>query len=355
MAETNREKVTIKIAGRGFPAWKTASILLSLERLAGAFDIAGSSAWTEDQVLVERTIKAGSQCSLDIAGETVVTGAIDTAPPFYRGGEVGVAVRGRDRTALIVDSCVEARRWNDATLASIAADLVGPKGIQVRLVNWDGGKAFTKYAVDPGEKIASTLEDACRQLGVMMWTDGLGNLMIGRPAKGPHVGTLKLGKNIIEAEGGPDHSERFHTVTVVGQRAGSDLWDKAEGAQRGQATDPEIDPRRILVVTAENQVEGGASAQARAEHEVRVRRARGNQINVTIQGWRGPNGAILRPGQRLDIDCKRLGAHGTLMLAEVNLTQGTSEGTIAKLKLLPEAAFDVLAEGKSKKKDDVWS
>lgn len=349
-----REKVTIQIAERRFPAWKTANITMSLERLSGAFDIAGSSVWTEDQQLVERIIKAGQSCALAIAGETVITGAIDTAPPFYRGGDTGVAVRGRDRTALIVDSCVEARSWNGATLLAIANDLVGPKGINVRLVNWDGGKPYPKYAVDPGEKISSTLEDACRQLGVMMWTDGLGNLMIGRPAKGPHVGTLKLGTNIIEADGGPDHSERFHTVTVVGQRAGGDLWDKAEGAQRGQATDPAIDPRRTLVLAAESQVEGGATAQQRAEHEVRVRQARGNVVSVTIHGWRAPNGAILRPGQRLDIDCRRLGAHGTLMLAEVNLTQGTTEGTIAKLKLMPEAAFDVLAEGESKKKDDIW-
>jgi prophage tail gpP-like protein len=353
-----REKVTIKLGEHGYPAWKQANILLSLERLSGTFDISGSGVWTEDRRLQSRPIKAGLACALAIAGETVITGAVDAAPRFYKGGETGLKVSGRDRTALIADCALEARSWNGATLLAIANDLCGPLGISVRLVNWDGGKAFPKYALDPGEKILATLEDACRQLGVMMWTDGLGNLMIGRPAKGPHVGALKLGKNIIEAEGGDDHTDRFRTYRVVGQRAGGDLWDKAEHAQTGQATDPAIDPRRTLVLAAEGQVDGAASAQQRAEHEARVRKARGNVVTATIKGWRAPNGAILRPGQRMDIDCDRLGAHGTLMLAEVNMTQGTTEGTVSRLKMMPEAAFDVLAEGakdNGKGKDEVWS
>lgn len=351
------EKVVIKIGPRPYPAWKQASIMLSLERLSGEFDISGSGQWTEDRKLVSYPIKAGQKCALSISGETVITGSIDAAPPYFKVNDVGIKVKGRDRTALLNDCSLEGRSWNGVGLQTIASDLCGPFGVPVRLVNFDGGKPFTKYAVDPGETVLSALEDACRQLGAMMWTDGLGTLMIGRPAKGPHVGTLQLGKHIIEAEGGPDHTERFRTYKVVGQRSGGDLWDNNEHAQRGQASDPEVDPRRVRVLVAENQVDGGVTAQQRAEHEARVRKARGNVISATIHGWRAPSGVILRPGQRMDIACKRLGATGTLMLAEVNLSQGTSEGTIARLKLMPEGAFDVLAEGAGggKKKDDLWS
>lgn len=348
------EQVVIKIGERRYPAWKQASIMLSLERLSGEFDVSGSGQWTEDRKLVSTPIRAGQKCALSIGGETVLTGAIDTAPNAFSTSDTGVKVRGRDRTALLNDCSLEGKSWNGMGISTIAADLCGMFGIPVRLVNFDGGKTFAKYAVDPGETVLSALEDACRQLGIMMWTDGLGTLMIGRPAGGPHVGTLELKKHIKEAEGGPDHSDRFHTYKVVGQRSGGELWDKNDHSQIGVATDPEIDPRRVRVIVAESQVEGGATAQQRAEHECRVRKARGSVVNATIYGWRAPNGAILRPGQRMDIACKKLGAAGTLMLAEVNLSQGTSEGTIARLKLMPAAAFDVLAEG-NKKDGGVWS
>lgn len=346
------ETVTLIIGTRRYPAWSAVSVMGALDRLSGSFSVTGTKVWTEDGRVVSRPVTAGMACRVDISGTTVITGSIDSDTLTAEKGELGL--EGRDATALVVDVSTPGRSWNGSTLLAIATDLCTPLGVPVRLVNWDGGTALPKYAADPGETIASALEDACRQFGVMMWTDGSGALLIGRPAGTHHVGTLTIGPGVSAFQAKTDLSGRYHTYQVVGQKAGDDLWSDGDHAQGGTAVDPEIDPRRIKVITAENQLPGGASGQARAEHECRIARARSRSVTLTVTGWRAPDRSLWRPAQTLDLDHPDTAGWGRLMVSEARLTRDLSGGTTTALTLVPEDAYTLLPEGSAQSKGDNW-
>ncbi|CUW41146.1 putative bacteriophage Baseplate protein [Magnetospirillum sp. XM-1] len=355
MARTG-ERVTLQVGDKLFGGWKSVSIRMSLEKVAGSFDVTASESWTKGGQLVTAPLRAGDGVVAMVDGETVVTGYIDAAEPFYSTSDAGTKVRGRDRTADLVDCSADETELLGQKLPRIAADLCKPFGIPVRVVGWDGGPAFAKYAVDPGETVARAIEDACRQVGAMMWTDGLGTLLLGRPVGGAYAGTLRLGEHIIEASGGDDHTNRFSEYHVTaGKDSDSGVWDQGGHLVEAEARDGEIRRYRPLTLSVEAELPGAATAAQRAAWEARVRRARGLKRSLKVQSWRSPTGLIWRPGLTLDIDDRRLGG-GRLMVSEVGLDR-SKQGTFASLQVVPEGAFEPLAEGQKADKakgGDAW-
>ena len=351
------ERVTLQVADKIFSGWKSVSIQMGLERLAGGFNLTVSESWTEGGQLVTRPLRSGDACIIQVDGETVTTGYIDSAEPFYSTSDAGTRIRGRDRTADLVDCSADEQEILGQRLPRIAADLCQPFGIPIRVVGWDGGPIFAKYAVDPGETVARAMGDACRQVGAMMWTDGLGALLLGRPQGGGYAGALRLGEHILEASGGDDHTNRFSLYTVTaGKQTDAGVWDAGGHLVEGEAADSDITRYRPLTLSAEADVPGAPTASERAAWEKRVRRARGLKLSAKVQGWRSPTGLIWRPGLMVDIADRRLGRNGRLMVSEVGLDR-SKQGSFASLHLVPEGAFDPLAEGRKadKKGSDAWT
>lgn len=349
-------EVTLQVGSQIHRGWKGVQAQLSLQQLSGSFNINATDTWVENGKPAGRRILGMEKCVLRIGGETVITGLVDDAVPFYRAGDVGLRVQGRDRTALLADCSTDKREFQGQTLAGIAAALCKDFGIPVRVVNFDGGKPFTRFTVDAGSTYARAIEDGCRQVGAMMWTDGTGTLLIGRPAATINVGTLRLGDHILEGEAGNSFADRFSRIKVASNKSGDDLWSNAGAVPQGVATDPDIGIFKPMVLTAEAQAEGAATPSERAAWEVSVRRARSKTTRIKVQGWLSPNGMLYRPGYALDIEDARLGRHGTLVIADVSFVKDNN-GTTAQLTLLPEKAFVVLAEGQSSGKKDggLWS
>lgn len=344
--------VTLKVGKHFHRGWKGVRAQLSLQQLSGAFSFDATDYWTENGSRIDRPIHGLEQCVLKIGEETVLTGLVDDAVPFYRKGDVGLRVEGRDATARLLDCSSEKREFVDQALIGIAAALCKDFSIPVKLVNFDGGRPFSRFTIDAGQTYARAIEDGCRQVGAMMWTDGLGSLLIGRPQGGTHLGTLELGKHILEGEAHNSFAERFSRVTVLANQTGDDSWENAGSAIQGMADDGEVGLFRPLVVTAEAQNEGAASPSERAAWEVAVRRARAKSVPVTVQGWNAPDGPLYRPGCTLDIADDRLNRHGRLMVADASFEKGHGNGTLCRLTLLPEDAFKVIAEGQATKGGD---
>lgn len=340
-----RPVVTMAVGGHVHRGWKAGSVGLSLQQLSGQFSFDASRIWNVDGRAVACPVAGLAPVSVSIGGEVVITGLIDQVQDFYRAGDVGVRLAGRDATARLNDCSLAKREFSGVGLAAIARTLAGEFGIPVRLVNHDGGRVFTRFTVDVGSTYARAIEDACRQVGAMMWTDGTGVLLIGRPGGGDHIGTLRLGTHILEASGGVNFADRFSRVRVLTNRSGDDAWSNAGAVPQGQASDAEVTVFRPMVIAGECQAEGAATPAERAAWEVTVRRARSAAIQVRVSGWVSPAGGLYRPGRRVDIDDDRLGRHGTLTIADVTLTERVGEGQISALTLMPAAAWTVLAEG----------
>ena len=342
MADDPENKVVLTVGGQRHDGWKAVSVSLGLDgQLSGGFTLTVSEGWLDAGQLRRLPIAAGSACTLGIDGETVITGWVDTVTPTFSDSEHTVNVTGRDRAGDLLDCSAAVKEWRGAKLETIAGDLSRPFDVAVR-AETDTGPPFGRFAVNPGDTVADTIERLCRQRGVLAWSDGLGGLIIGRGAAGQPVAALARGVNLLSAQGGDDASQRYSEVIVRGSREGGDDVDGEDTAQaEGRATDPGIRRHRPLILIAETQ--GAAVSLAeRAAWEVRTRRGKGRRITARVRGWHHAGG-LWRPGQTVSLADDWLGVDGLFVVGEVVLDK-SEQGTVAGLVLYPPEAFDRLAE-----------
>lgn len=334
-------EVTLWVDGQIHRGWERVSYTLNLDHLSGAFDLDLSSAWLEDGALVPRLVAAGAACKLAIDGTTVITGHVDRSAPGYDNGSHTLKVSGRDRAGDLVDCSAEVREFQNQRLEAILAALAKPFGVAVQ-VRGDTGAPFERFAVNPGDTVGACIDRLTRQRGVLAWSDGLGNLIVGVASAGRPVARLVRGVNVLSAEAPNDMSQRFSHYLVKGSRESTDDLTAEEIAQvQGSATDAGVRRHRPLILIPETQG-NTANLGERAAWEARVRAARGRPVTVKTTGWYHDNGLWL-PGQTVSFEDDWLGISGDWLVSNVAGAKDQG-GTVASLTLLPPAAFDRLAE-----------
>ena len=86
--------VTLVIAGRRLEGWTAATVTRALETVAGRFQIALSE--RDPGAEVRRAISPGDGCSVELDGDRVLTGFIDSVSPSYASDTHALTVVGRD-------------------------------------------------------------------------------------------------------------------------------------------------------------------------------------------------------------------------------------------------------------------
>lgn len=336
-------KVTLWVDGRVHQGWTDVKVTLNLDHIAGSFNLTLTEDYLAGAAIQRHRVPAGAACRVDIDGQTVLTGWVDSHTPSYDAGAHSVSVAGRDRTGDLVDCAAEVKEYLDQKLEDIAARLCAPFGIRV-VAAADTGDRFARFAVNTGDTVQACIERLCRQRAVMAWSDGLGNLVIGRGTLGEPVARLARGHNVLAASAADDHSKRYSVTVVRGTRETPKTKDAKAGSQsEGVAADPEITRYRPKIMTAETQGAPTTLAE-RAAHEQRVAKGKSRKVTTTVNGWRHGRG-LWRPGQTVAFADDWLGIDGLFLLANVELSKA-SGGTTAKLTLVPPGAFDQLPEGK---------
>lgn len=325
------------VSGVAYGGWKRMSVSGGLDDLAGSFDLTVSELWPGNDAV--REIAAGDECRVEISGETVITGFVDAAGPSYDAGSHSYTVRGRDKTADLVDCAAPVGKgeWRNATLDQIARDLCQPFGIEV-VVHGSVGAPFPSFAREPGETNHATLERAADMRGVRLTTDGHGRLVIGVEAASASGVRLVEGENILSASKITDESQRFSQYTVVGQQAGNDeTWGKAAAQIKAVAKDAGVRRFRPLEIVADDQGDL-AAMQRRADWEASTRAARALNVSVRVQGWTFGSGKVWRKNMLVPISAPTLHLERELLIASVAFS--TDEGgSFTDLTLMPKEAF----------------
>ncbi|MBF0168802.1 MAG: hypothetical protein HQL45_14340 [Alphaproteobacteria bacterium] len=336
-------EVSLIVGGKIHKGWDSASITLSAERVAGSFSLSLADAWREGDQVIQRTVKGGDACVVQVGGETVITGYVDSVAPGYSTSKHGITVSGRDVTGDLVDCSSEHLEFTGQGIAAIVQGLCKPFGVGV-ITKGDMGSPFPRFATNVGDGVIESIERACRLRGLIAYSDGLGNLVISKGLSGAVIERFERGKNVIEAGATHDFANRFSSITVKTSREGSDTLSTAEIASvSGVARDGAIKRHRPLIILSEMQADG-LSASERADFENRMRIARSQKINLTAQGWQAPSGKVRRPGQGVQFDDDWLGASGAYVISEITLEKALSGGTTSKLTLMAPGAFDKIAE-----------
>jgi prophage tail gpP-like protein len=311
-------------------------------------------------------ITPGAVCRLEIAGQRVITGYVDSVTPSYSGQAHTIAVSGRDAAGDLCDCSAQVTEWKGLKLEAIVAALAKPYGIGVTVQEGlDTGDLFARYAINAGDSVQESIERLARQRGLLVWSDAVGGLVIGTGMVGAPVATLRRGQQITQASGSNDHSQRFSQITVMQSKegGGADVWsDSATTVAQsiGVAQDPEMTRYRPLVIIPETQTSTLTMGE-RAEWERRVRAGKGRQFRLTLRGWFADpanQASLWRPGQTVVFDDDWLGADGDYLISAVRFDLTEGGGSLTALTLVPPDALDILAEKEKAKKGsgdaEIW-
>ncbi len=326
--------IQLLVNGQLFTGWEDVSIQESIETASGGFTLTVSDK-------EPFPVAPGDECVVLEGSEEIITGYVDKVGITLDAGTHTFSVMGRDKTADIVDCSAlnKPGEWRGVKLSKIAGEIAQLFGIKVIMTGTD--QVIDIFKLQPGEKGFEAIERACRLQGLLITTDGLGNLVITNPGQERAAVNLVQGQNILQAQADFDLSQRYSQYTAIGQHNGSDVYSGAQANQiKAEAKDPKVVRYRPLVVVAENMVTN-AQAKKRAEWEATVRAARGTKSTVTVQGWRqeGDTGALWQKNTLVECDIPLLGINGDMLISAVTRSMSFSSGTITVLELSRPDAF----------------
>jgi len=340
--------VRLEVSGALYGGWTKISVRRALDQVAGTFDLEVTERWPGQESI--RPIAQGAPCRVLVDGTPVITGYVDEVAASYDATSHAVAIRGRDKTADIVDCCPPSTQLPGGDIATVARKLCAPFGIKV--VAQASGKSGASFKSNEGDTVFEMLEQLARAQAVLLTTDGAGNLVITRAGQGRAGAALELGQNILRCQASLSMRERFSDYTVRGQSAGSDLWGGESAAHpKGTARDPRVPRFRPLTVVAEQQAEGGNAGQ-RAQWEANVRYGKGQTITYTVAGWYAGQ-HLWTPNTLVQIRDAFVGLSDTWLITGVTWRMD-QDGWLSELTVNPREAYDTtpLAPRRKKQKDD---
>lgn len=341
-------EVLLSVDGQDWGGWKSYRVGLGMQQLAGTFELQLTERWAGQAV--RRQIPEGAPCSLHYDGDLLITGYIDRVSPTYNAQDHSVSVGGRDKTCDLVDCSAPATQWIGRGLADVARELCAPFGIEV--IDLAGANApFASLKPNDGETVFEMLDQAARIRGVLLITDGKGNLIITRAGQARAHDALVLGENIHQGSGNRDFSDVFSHYTLKGQSQGSDeLSGEAAAAVMAKATDSRIKRHRPTTIIADGPLDRAAAIQ-RITWERNVRWGRSQSINYTLIGHRQSNGELWRPNILVPV----YDAYNYLNGAERLITDITyvldDQGERVEPTVMPREAFDVLPQAEPEAAD----
>jgi prophage tail gpP-like protein len=333
-------QINLNINGAVHTGWKAVQVKLSMDNLSGAFHLDITDKWGSNTLLnpVAREIKPADACTVDIEGETVITGYIDKVSPSYDSLTHGISVDGRDKAGDLVDCSIinGTGQYKGLKLEQIAQRICEPFGIPV-ITNIDTGKKFDTFNIEQGMTAFEAIQKMCKMRRCLAISDGKGRVLITRAGTDTASTPLLEGQNILAASADYDFTERYRQYVCKGQKQGDDNSSINNiRANKGVVTDEFVPRYRPLLVVADGQADG-LTCFERAVFEAAVRRGKSRKFNVTVVGWLQADGSLWGINKLVQIESKWLGVLDTLLIAEVNFKIDQNGETTELTITSPEA------------------
>ncbi len=327
--------VRLLVGGVEFGGWKAVAIQAGIERQVRDFDLTITNSWPGNTD-IPRRVHPGDVC---VGEDKVLTGYADATPISYDGTSVTVGVRGRSKTADLVDCAAinSPGQWRAAKLERIAADMAKVYGVQVS-AQVDTGAPMT-HAIEQGETVFESIERMLKLRQQLATDDADGRLLfIGVGTEGAASTALVLGENILRCDAPLDYKDVFTEYVVKGQRPGSDeeFGDTVAG-ETATISDDTIGRRRVLVIK-----QGGESTSTSATDRVKYERAHRKAVALattyTVNGWRQADGTLWRHNMLVRVRDGAVGFDDEFVIAEIQY-QLSEAGMLCVLKVGPKDGY----------------
>ncbi len=348
--------VTLRTDGRLFTGWTSVSVTRSIESVAGYFELGVNVPPDTDL----SGLAPGKAFTLEIGGQIVCTGYIDSRRRQMTADSIKITVAGRDKTADLIDCAAvySGGQWKNRTLEQIARDLCAPYGVTVRweLSDKESSAVFPGFTLDHSETVYEALVRASRARGVLMTSNAAGELVFSRAAS-TATDELVLGENLLTLDFDEDFRDRFSEYIVKGYaRAngadGDDIDAESIVSRKGTATDSDVTRYRPMIIIADSKITA-KDAQARALREQRRRLAKSITFEAEIDGWTRRDGQLWMPNLLVTIDAPKYAIKTTeLLVSKVTLILNDQDGLKTRVSLAPREGFLVPVESDRKSRGD---
>ena len=352
--------VRLLVGGNEYGGWKSARISAGIERQARDFDLDVTDRWP-GQASIPRRIQPGDVCQVFIGPDLVLTGYVDATPIKYDGRSVSVSVRGRSKTADLVDCCPvptgstagkygaggswsdvigpngkkpsviappakAGAQWRQQKMELIAAALAAPYSVRV-IAEVDTGKVIPDHHIQTGETVFESIDRMMRLRHVLSTDNAQGDLVfIDVGSAGRATTAIEVGVNVLSASAELDYKGVFSQYIVKGQRTGSnDSFGSDASEEEGSSvddgetatnTDARAKRRRVIVFKQSGQADEG-TCQDRADYERAHRAAKALQTSYTLAGWRQQDGTLWLPNMLVRVRDSVIGFDAEMVIAEV--------------------------------------
>ncbi|QCO04180.1 phage baseplate assembly protein [Azospirillum argentinense] len=357
----DRNAVRLLVNGTDFGGWKSVSISAGIDRQARDFDLSVTDRWPGSDV--PRRIAPGDECQVFIGADLVLTGYVDGTPISYDAKSVTVGVKGRSKTADLVDCSAihEPGQFKGRKVEQIAAELAAPYGVAV-LAAVDTGAPIADHQVQQGETVFESIDRMLKLRALLSTDDADGRLVLTRAGSARAATDLVVGENLLTGSASLDCKDRFSEYRIKGQRtadgAAGDDDDGADddGPDIGAITadaaatsqvaavqaDTGIKRKRVLVIVADGQPDGG-TARERARWEAAHRAGKSFETSYTVQGWRQGDGRLWVANELVRVRDPIIGFDVDMLVSAVSYSLSES-GRITTLTVAPKAAYELLPE-----------
>lgn len=398
--------VRLLVAGNEYGGWKSVRIEAGIERQARSFDLEVTDRWP-GQTDLPRRVKPGDACAVYIGDDLVCTGYVDATPIRYNGTSISVGIKGRSKTADLVDCCptqgstggsggaasgsrwvkLGIRRidgkgpapvaassitpnakggaggqWRGQKLEQIAADMAATYSVKV-LAEVDTGGVIA-HQVQQGETIFESIDRMLRMRHCLATDNAQGDLVFAIAGSAGQASTaLQTGINVLEGQAGLDYTKVFSQYICKGQRAiSSQQTDEDEAgndvdtavssaiASSASVTDTRATRPRILVLKQSGQADEG-TCEDRVNFERAHRAAKALEATYTVNGWRQADGALWLHNQVVKVTDSIVGFDTTMLIAEVVYVLD-AQGQRCELKVGPIDGYVSKAQKKQKAAGD---
>ena len=340
----------LEVNGTQYSGFLEARAILRLDSLANSFSFQATS---EDGLPMP--FLGGEKCSVNIEGETILTGFIEIMDVSGNSKAHDIVIQGRDKTADLLDSMVGSLSdiRPPISLKSIIEKVLEHIDSDVDVIDEVSPAIFETAedlaAPDPGQEAFKFIESLARKRQVLLTSNGDGDIVI---AQSSGIETEAVLQNHIESDANNvltyavsyDSTGRYNKYHVLSQLNPLPLVEAGTTShsaivdQSASVTDPEIRAGRKHVVVAEA-MSSKNKGRDRAAWESNIRIARSKVYSATVHGNKGSDDELWRVNRLVKVEDQFCSINTMMLINSIEFSLSSDGGRQTSLSLVNKNAY----------------
>lgn len=320
--------VAIKVNGNIFDRWTYLELTKSIEMISGQFVIRNARG-------KPLPIVSGDQVEVLLYGQTVIKGWVDKSSYTLTETNSDVSITGRDFSADLIDcsAVTTTNAFYNITFKSLAEKLLKPFGIPLKIESTRANKIIPKVSLQQ-DSVFQTLERESRKVGVLIYSDYSGSLVIADIGTRVVNTRLMMPGNMISVNDTKDLSQRFSKYIVKARQSSSNSLSYEQQTQVvATAEDRNVKRYRPLIIIGESNM-NWSQAKDRVQWEAAVRAGRTDELSCRVDSWVDSSNKLWEINTLVSVFVNDLNINKQFVIKTVKFNYDSQEGIVADLTLV---------------------